>query len=247
MLPELSVVVRVLRVRAAALGAALVLFAGDVRLDERADFLHALDGSLQRVRALLLGLELEPNLDVGRVHDAGDIVLGKSRVAQFGLDGACLGFAVVLVETHVAVELPVLPLTTVQRHAQVFGANKVDDRLAVEAEEHLCQPFVDHAVRLGLDVFGDVLARSDTITNYTSIVLGNNSKNNKLKKVEIVHLEENKILTIVITDKGYVEHKNLYLPTTISIEEVRKTVELINKLIVGTPCKWQNFILFMTK
>lgn len=40
---------------------------------------------------------------------------------------------------------------------------------------------------------------------------------------------------MVITDKGYVEHKNLYLPETISIEEVRKTVDLINKLIVGTP------------
>lgn len=73
------------------------------------------------------------------------------------------------------------------------------------------------------------------ITNYTSVVLGNSSKNNKLKKVEIVPLEDNKILTMVITDKGYVEHKNLYLPETISIEEVRKTVDLINKLIVGTP------------
>ena len=73
------------------------------------------------------------------------------------------------------------------------------------------------------------------ITNYTSVVLGNSSKNNKLKKVEIVPLEDNKILTMVITDKGYVEHKNLYLPATISIEEVRKTVDLINKLIVGTP------------
>lgn len=73
------------------------------------------------------------------------------------------------------------------------------------------------------------------ITNYTSVVLGNSSKNNKLKKVEIVPLEDNKILTMVITDKGYVEHKNLYLPQTISIEEVRKTVDLINRLIVGTP------------
>ena len=89
------------------------------------------------------------------------------------------------------------------------------------------------------------LALSDTIkksielvaeiTNYTSIVLGNNAKDNKLKKVEIVPLEENKILTIVITDKGVVEHKNLYLPQTISIDEVRKTVELINKLLIGTP------------
>lgn len=89
------------------------------------------------------------------------------------------------------------------------------------------------------------LALSDTIkksieivseiTNYTSIVLGTNASLNKLKQVEIVPLEENKILTLVITDKGVVEHKNLYLPSTISTLEVRKTVELINKLLVGTP------------
>ena len=89
------------------------------------------------------------------------------------------------------------------------------------------------------------LALSDTIiksieivseiTNYTSIVLGNNASSNKLKKVEIVPLENNKILTMVITDKGVVEHKNLFLPGDISITEVTKTVELINKLLVGTP------------
>lgn len=73
------------------------------------------------------------------------------------------------------------------------------------------------------------------ITNYTSIVLGTNAKENKLKQVEIVPLENNKILTIVITDKGVVEHKNLYLPNSISTLEVQKTVELINKLLVGTP------------
>ena len=89
------------------------------------------------------------------------------------------------------------------------------------------------------------LALSDTIkksieiiseiTNYTTIALGKSAKDNKLKKVEVIPLEENKILTMVITDRGIVEHKNLFLPSTISLEEVSKTVELINKLIVGTP------------
>ena len=89
------------------------------------------------------------------------------------------------------------------------------------------------------------LALSDTIkksieivseiTNYTSIVLGTKACQNKLKQVEIVPLEDNKILTLVITDKGIVEHKNLYLPSTISTPEVQKTVELINKLLIGTP------------
>lgn len=73
------------------------------------------------------------------------------------------------------------------------------------------------------------------ITNYTAVVLGSTSKTNKLKKVEIVPLEDNKILSIVITDKGVVQHKTLFLPSSVSTEEVRKTVELINKLVVGTP------------
>ena len=72
------------------------------------------------------------------------------------------------------------------------------------------------------------------ITNYTSLVLGKSSNDNKLKKVEVISLDENKILTMLITDKGYVEYKNLYLPNT-DIEEIIKTVNLINKMIVGTP------------
>lgn len=73
------------------------------------------------------------------------------------------------------------------------------------------------------------------ITNYTAVVLGNSSNENRLKKVEIVPLEENKILSIVITDKGVVQHKMLFLPKDVSTLEVKKTVELINKLVVGTP------------
>lgn len=72
------------------------------------------------------------------------------------------------------------------------------------------------------------------ITNYTSIVLGKSSSENKLKKVEVISLDNFKVLTMLITDKGYVEYKNLYLPNT-DIEEVIKTVNLINKMIVGTP------------
>ena len=73
------------------------------------------------------------------------------------------------------------------------------------------------------------------ITNYTAVVLGSASRENRLKKVEVIPLDDNKILAIVITDKGVVEHKTLYLPDVVSNEEVKKTVELINKLVVGTP------------
>ena len=62
---------------------------------------------------------------------------------------------------------------------------------------------------------GDVIEKSieliAELTNYTSVVLGKSSSSNKLKKVEVIPLENSKILTMLITDKGYVEYKNLYL------------------------------------
>ncbi|MDD4036305.1 MAG: heat-inducible transcriptional repressor HrcA [Bacilli bacterium] len=84
----------------------------------------------------------------------------------------------------------------------------------------------------------DVIKKSMEIisemTNYTSIVLGSASKENRLKQVQIVPLEEYKFITILITDKGHVEHKQLETPN-VSLEEIRKTVELINSLLIGTP------------
>lgn len=72
------------------------------------------------------------------------------------------------------------------------------------------------------------------ITNYTSVVLGTKSHDNTLKEVNIVPLSESKLTVIVITDKGFVEHKTINV-SGISLDEVKKTVNLINNLITGTP------------
>ncbi|MDD2435144.1 MAG: heat-inducible transcriptional repressor HrcA [Bacilli bacterium] len=73
------------------------------------------------------------------------------------------------------------------------------------------------------------------ITNYTAVVLGSASSENKVNKVEVVPLSENRLIAIVITDKGHVEHRNMLLEGRVSSDEIKQTVELINKLIVGTP------------
>jgi heat-inducible transcriptional repressor len=72
------------------------------------------------------------------------------------------------------------------------------------------------------------------ITNYTSVVLGTKSHENTLKEVNIVPLADNTMVVVVITDKGFVEHKTINVDG-ISLEEVKKTVTLINNMIVGTP------------
>ncbi len=72
------------------------------------------------------------------------------------------------------------------------------------------------------------------ITSYASIVLGSTSHENLLKKIEVIPIDESSMTVIVVTDKGHVEHKTITFEN-INLKEVKKTVDLINNLIVGTP------------
>ena len=84
------------------------------------------------------------------------------------------------------------------------------------------------------DVIKKSLAIISELTDYTSVVLGSKSNENKLQKVEVLPLVDSKLLAIIVTDKGHVEHKNISI-SGVCIDEVQKTVELINKLLIGTP------------
>ena len=72
------------------------------------------------------------------------------------------------------------------------------------------------------------------LTDCATVVLGNNSSDNRLQKIEVLPLSEKRLVAIIVTDKGYVEHKQMD-SLDVSLDEISKTVELINKLIVGTP------------
>ena len=73
------------------------------------------------------------------------------------------------------------------------------------------------------------------LTNYTAIILGKSSNENKISKVEVIPINGSDLVAIVVTDKGHVESKNLSLEEKISPTEIKQTVDLINKFIVGTP------------
>ena len=84
----------------------------------------------------------------------------------------------------------------------------------------------------------DVLKKSleiiSELTDYTSVVLGSSSNQNKLKKIEVLPLEDEELIAIIITDKGHIEHKKIKV-SGVPLKDIVKAVELINKLIVGTP------------
>lgn len=87
---------------------------------------------------------------------------------------------------------------------------------------------LNDAISKSLEIVSD-------ITNYTAVVLGAASKENSLKKVEVIPIKENKIIAIVITDKGHVEYKEVKLSENVDAKELMKTTELLNKMLVGTP------------
>lgn len=72
------------------------------------------------------------------------------------------------------------------------------------------------------------------ITNYTSVVLGKEKNNSTLKQVSIIPIDDRRIVAVLVTNTGYVENKQSKLPDNISIDEIVKTCEIINKSLSGT-------------
>ena len=87
-------------------------------------------------------------------------------------------------------------------------------------------------------VVNDAIARSveiiSELTSYTAVVLGKQSSNNLINKVEVIPIDDNNLVAIIVTDKGHVEHKNVYIDGYVSMNDIKQTVDLINKLIIGT-------------
>ena len=93
--------------------------------------------------------------------------------------------------------------------------------------------FRNHQLALS-DVITKSLQVISDMMNYTTVVLGSTSHENLLKQIEVVPIDDVSIIVIIVTDKGHVEHKSIKLQD-VPLEEVKKTVGLINNLISGTP------------
>lgn len=80
------------------------------------------------------------------------------------------------------------------------------------------------------------------ITHYTSVVIGPSAEEATLKQISIIPLDDDetdtdnhKVLAVLITNKGIVENKQINVSKNISIQELTKTCEIINRKLVGTP------------
>ena len=143
-------------------------------------------------------------------------------------------------------------MSTLEDHGFLEKTHTSSGRVPSEAGyryyvDHLMEPKkmnADDMNKLQIIVKNKQLALSDVITqslqiisdmtNYTTISLGNKAYDNLLKKIEVVPIDDDNMIVLIVTDKGHVEHKNIHLDG-VSAEDIKKTVNLINELIVGTP------------
>jgi len=102
-----------------------------------------------------------------------------------------------------------------------------EDMLKLQIIFHNNQLEISDCLKKSLEIVSE-------LTNYTSIKLGVTSHENILKEFSVIPLDDKNMIAIVITDKGHVEHKNINIGN-IDIDEVKKTVNLINNMIIGTP------------
>lgn len=103
-----------------------------------------------------------------------------------------------------------------------------DDMLKLQTVFHNQSLILSDAINKSMEIISE-------LTNYTSIVLGSSSKENRISKVEAIPIDENNMVAIVVTDKGHVEHKSVVVEEKVSALEIKQTVDLINKFLIGTP------------
>ena len=76
-------------------------------------------------------------------------------------------------------------------------------------------------------VVNDVILKSmeiiSELTHYTTVVLGKQSSENLVQKVEVIPIDMNNIVAIIVTDKGHVQHKNIYIPEKVDPNEIRQS------------------------
>lgn len=76
------------------------------------------------------------------------------------------------------------------------------------------------------------------MTNYTSIALGPEIFEHRLKHIQIVPINEHQAVAIIVTNTGRVENKVFNLPNEIGGSEIEKLVNILNSKLQGVPI-WQ--------
>ncbi|MFC0522552.1 heat-inducible transcriptional repressor HrcA [Pontibacillus salicampi] len=101
------------------------------------------------------------------------------------------------------------------------------------------QTFIQHAFTNHLVEFEKVVQQSarvlSDLTNYTSIILGPEVYETKLKQLQIIPLSTHSAVAILVTNTGHVEHRSFTIPVDIQPGDLEKMVNILNDKLYGVP------------
>lgn len=86
----------------------------------------------------------------------------------------------------------------------------------------------EKVVQLSANVLSD-------LTNYTTIILGPEVFETKLKQIQIVKLSSRTAIAILVTNTGLVEHRTFFTPEEINGVDIEKLVNILNERLTGIP------------
>lgn len=90
-----------------------------------------------------------------------------------------------------------------------------------------------------LNAIEQVIQHAATIlshmTNYTSILLGPEVFHTSLRHFQLLPLNETTAVAIIVTSTGQVENKTISIPSGLSVSEMEKVVNLLNRKLTGVP------------
>ncbi|EUJ25015.1 heat-inducible transcriptional repressor HrcA [Listeria grandensis] len=81
------------------------------------------------------------------------------------------------------------------------------------------------------------------LTNYTSILLGPASKQNRLSGFRFVPINRNQAMLILITDQGHIDNHVVTIPETMTPSDMERVVNILNERLVGLPIDQMNSMI----
>lgn len=87
---------------------------------------------------------------------------------------------------------------------------------------------LEQVVQKSVEVLSD-------LTNYTTLILGPNVFDAKLKHIQLVTLTPQTAVAILVTNTGHVEHSSFTIPDGMDITDLEKTVNILNDRLSNVP------------
>lgn len=85
------------------------------------------------------------------------------------------------------------------------------------------------------DIIQESCQMLSELTHLTSVVLGPSSREDSLQRITVVPISNNRVTTIIITNRGHVENKVFEVSDEVAMEDLVSCVNVMNDLLIGTP------------